>query len=120
MVGLCVCAGEAGRTDAVPVGRVHGVFGGLGTRSQTALCVLQHALGRIVARARYDVLLRHLRRHGLLPREIQGKIHSRALITSSCEILRELVFTCDFRKQQYRSVSRPSPSSQCVSCDFDR
>jgi hypothetical protein len=101
---VCVCAGEAGRSDTVPVGRVHGVFGGLGAGSQTALCTLLHALGRIITRARHHVLLRHLRRHALLPREIQGKTHSRAFITRNSEILSEFVLisfsTHDAQKQQ--------------------
>jgi hypothetical protein len=53
----CLCAGEAGRADAVPVGGVYGVFGGLGSGTHTTLCALRYALGRLVPRAWYHVLL---------------------------------------------------------------
>jgi hypothetical protein len=76
MEKYCLCAGEAGRTDAVPVCGVHGVFGGLGAGPHAALCALLHSLGRIIPRARHHVLVRHLCRNALLPREIQGKAHS--------------------------------------------
>jgi len=75
MEKYCLCAGEAGRTDAVPVGGVHGVFGRLGSGPHAALCALWDSLGRLIPCARYHVLVRHLCRNALLPREIQGKAH---------------------------------------------
>ena len=84
----CLCAGEAGRADAVPVGGVYGVFGGLGSRPHTALCALRASLGRLIACAGYHVLVRHLCRHALLLREINGKVHR----NTASDVLHDVVY----------------------------